>query len=223
MKPLIATFILVLVFNRFIGLESAIIPYPLMVISGFLIWNLFSSALSAGYVSLVSDQILVTHIYIPRLLIPLSSVLSNLTEALITFVIIILLSIFYGVEINSNILLTPLILLTVIMLAYSFSLFLSIIYAKYRDLGFVVPFCLQIGFYLSPIAYGRENISSDLMSLYYLNPFASIIESFRWCLYGSSNDFDFTIFIYPFSLACISLIVSLIFFSKYELNIGDVI
>ncbi len=223
LKPLIATAILVLVFNRFIGLESGAIPYPLLVISGFLLWNLFSNSLSAGYVSLVSEQVLVNKVYIPRLLIPLSSVLSNLSEALITFCLIIIFSYYFDANISLNIIFAPLMIILVVLLSFSLSMFFSIIYARYRDLSYIIPFFLQLGFYLSPIAYSKESVESEYSFYYYFNPFVAIIEFFRWCIFEVNEGFDFSLLIYPLSLTFLIFVISLKFFTIRQKNIGDVI
>ncbi len=223
LRPLIATIILVLVFNRFIGLESKAVPYPLMVISGLLLWNFFSNSVSAGGMSLVADQILVTRTYIPRLIIPLSAVLGNITEVLITFLLLLLLTFYYDADISWRVIFAPAVIFLIFLLALAISLIFTALHAQYRDFSYIIPFFLQMGFYLSPIAFTASNVPEDLKWLYYINPLAGFIEGFRWLLFADSSSIPAAISVYSVVITFVILYIGLVFFLKTERTIADVI
>jgi len=146
-QPLITMVVLSIFFGKLAKVPTEGIPYPLFSFSALVPWTYFATVLTQSSTSIVSNRDLVTKLYIPRLIIPLTPVLSNLIDFIIAFVILIVIMLFYGIYPNAAIIYLPFFILLTIATALSFGLFLSVINVRYRDIGFMLPFIIQIWFF----------------------------------------------------------------------------
>ena len=221
-RPVVAVLTYTLVFGKIAKLSSSGLPYPLFALGGLIAWSFFATSLTQSTISLVENSALLTKVYFPRLILPLSSLGRGSADFAVSAVLFILLLIYYQSPISINIIFFPIFLLTGLCLSFGIGLFFAALCTKYYDLKFAVPFFIQIWFWLTPVAYGLENISSDLKIIFFLNPMTWIIEGFRWSLLGSEG------IGYQIVLTCILLSFSILmagvwYFRSVEGEIADYI
>lgn len=221
-RPVLAVLIYTLVFGKMAQLSSSGLPYPLFTLCGVVAWNYFSTSLMQSTVSLLENSNLLTKVYFPRLILPLSSLGRGSADFLVSAILLILLMIYYQQDVSIKVVFFPIFIITGLCLTCGIGLFFSALCAKYHDLKFVVPFIIQIWFWLTPVAYGIENIPDDLQTIFFLNPMTWIIQGFRWSLLGLDSVG------YQIILACIFVSLSVFFaglfyFRKVEGEIADYI
>jgi len=219
-QPLITMVVLSIFFGKLAKVPTEGIPYPLFSFSALVPWTYFATVLTQSSTSIVSNRDLVTKLYIPRLIIPLTPVLSNLIDFIIAFVILIVIMLFYGIYPNAAIIYLPFFILLTIATALSFGLFLSVINVRYRDIGFMLPFIIQIWFFISPIAYASSLVPSKWQFVYGLNPMVGVIEGFRWALIGKTQAPGTVIFTSTIIVILI-LIFGIGFFLRKETTFPD--
>ncbi len=162
-------------------------PRYVLVFCALLPWQLFANALNASSNSLVTNSHLISKVYFPRLLVPLSAVAVSLVDFLISAVFLVLLMLFYGVLPGLAALLLPLALLLTIAAALSIGLWLTALNVKYRDFRHILPFIVQLGLFISPVAFTSEVVPEKWKFLYSLNPMVGVIDTFRWALLGQGH------------------------------------
>ena len=148
-------------------------------------WNYFASSLNRSSTSLVGSAHLITKVYFPRLVIPISGVLSGLVDFAIAFLVLIGLMVYYSVAPTPAVVLLPVFLLLAMLTALGFGLWLSALNVRYRDINYVVPFLVQVWMYLTPVIYGSTLIPERFRFLPGLNPMTGVVEGFRWALLGN--------------------------------------
>lgn len=184
-RPLATTVILTVVFGRLAGLPSeGAAPYPLMVFTGMLPWFLFSAILGEGSGSLVANANLVAKVYFPRLIIPLSVVITALVDFGINLVILGLMMTWYGFVPGWKVVFLPGFIAMVVLASAGPALFMTALNVKYRDFRYLVPFILQFGLYISPVGFSSDIVPPPWRLWYGLNPLVGAIDGFRWCLTG---------------------------------------
>ena len=222
-RPIVTVVIMVVVFGKIANLPSNGVPYPLLVLAGMLAWQLFSSGMSAASDSLVGNGNLISKVYFPRLVIPLSSIAVSLVDFLVTLPMLVILMVWYGVTPTWSMLLFPVFVLLALVAALSVGLWLSALNVKYRDVRFVIPFVIQFGVYVSPVGFSTTAVPEEYRWLFSLNPVTAIIEGFRWTLLGQADGLT------PLSLGvCLATIAVLLFFGvryfrRTEQSFADVI
>lgn len=162
------------------------IPYPVTSFCGLLLYQLFSGILATSTGCLVENRQMVTKVYFPRIVLPLSSCLRPLLDFGIGLFVLIALMLWYHVIPTAAVLLSPLIVLLTVMAGLSIGLWLSALNAHYRDFGYVVPFVIQLGMVVSPVLYESSLVPSQWTWLYHLNPLAALLDGFRWSLLGTA-------------------------------------
>lgn len=183
-RPLLTLIIFSFVFGRLAGMPSHGMSYPLMVFSGILPWFLFSTTISDCMSCLVTNSGLIGKIYFPRLVIPLSTILVNLFDYLISCLLIIVVMIWSQMMPSMKVFLLPLLTFWVVALALGLGVWLSALTVRYRDLRHLIPFILQLGVYVSPVGYAATVIPEKWQVIYCLNPLVGIIGGYRWALMG---------------------------------------
>jgi len=183
-QPLVLMALFTVVFGMFAKLPSDGVPYPLFVLCALLPWMYFSRALGGASDSLVGSATLVTKVYFPRLILPISKTVSGLVDLLISFVLVVLALAFYRVVPGWQIVLLPLFVAGALLTAFAVGLWLTALNVRYRDIGLLVPFLIQIWMYASPIAYSTSLVPPKLLWIYSLNPIVGIVDGFRWALLG---------------------------------------
>jgi lipopolysaccharide transport system permease protein len=182
LQPLLTVFVFTMIFGMLAGLPSEGLAYPIFVFAALLPWTYFAQALGRCATSLVADASLVDKVYFPRLILPLSATLAPLVDFAITLIILFGMLPLFGVLPSWRILTLPLFLLLAVASVMAFGLWLAALNVRYRDVGNVLPFLLQLWMYASPVAYPMEMVPARWRLLYALNPMASVIAGFRWAL-----------------------------------------
>jgi lipopolysaccharide transport system permease protein len=183
LQPLITMVIFSVIFGQLAKLPSDGIPYPAFSYAALLPWGLFSGALQRAGTSLVANSSLITKVYFPRLVIPISAVAAGLVDFVISFVVLLGLMLYYKITPTWMILTIPLFVLLAILTALAVSLWLSALNVQYRDVQHMIPFLIQAWMYASPVAYSAGLIPTGPWRIIYgLNPMAGVIQGFRWAL-----------------------------------------
>jgi lipopolysaccharide transport system permease protein len=222
LQPIISMVIFSLIFGRFAKLPSEGIPYPVFTFVALLPWQLFANSLMQVSTSLVNNRNLLTKVFFPRLVIPLSAVASGLIDFAISLIILFGLLLYYKINLTINIIFLPFLIVFAILSALAVGLWLSALNVEYRDVQYAVPFIVQAWMFASPVAYSTELIPQGIWRIIYgLNPMAGVIQGFRWALLGS-NPPD-TLFYISIGVVLILLIGGLYYFSRMEETFADVI
>lgn len=221
-QPLLTMVVFTIFFGRLAGVPSDGLPYPLFSFCALLPWTLFSRALSESSNSLVMNSNLISKVYFPRLVIPMSAILAGLIDFGITFVILFGMMAFYGVVPSVTILTLPIFVLFAVITALAVSLWLSALNVEYRDVRYTIPFLTQIWMFASPIAYPSSLVPGEWRFIYGLNPMAGVIEGFRWALLGKIHP-NWGLLGASVVIVLLLLATGLIYFKKMERTFADVI
>jgi lipopolysaccharide transport system permease protein len=222
LQPLTTALIFVLLFGLLGKVPADVaLPYGLFVFPGVIIWQMFSGTLSHATVSLVGNQQLLSKVYFPRLILPLTSVVLNLLDFMVGFVVLIGLFCYYGIAPPWTIVLLPFFILYAAIAALSFGIWLAALNAMYRDVGHLVPFLMQIGFFLTPVVYAANTlVPARWQPFLAMNPMVGVVEGFRWAVLGTGD--------MPVMLLCLSglmlgliLLGGLAYFRRIEGVIAD--
>jgi lipopolysaccharide transport system permease protein len=179
LQPLSLIAVYSVIFSVFVQVPTGGIPYPVFAYVAILPWSFFANSLNSAIPSLVNNMNLVSKIYFPREILPLSAIMVSFIDFLIASSIFVLMLLFYRVAVGSVILLVPLVLLIQVILAFGISLLASAVNVRYRDVRFVIPLALQIWMYLSPIIYPVNLVPERFRPFYFLNPMAVLIDTYR--------------------------------------------
>jgi len=221
-QPAVTLAVFTFVFGRLAGMPSGNVPYPLLVLSGLLPWQLFAAAFSNASGSLVANTHLISKIYFPRLIVPLSSVAVALIDFAVVVVLLAALFAWWHFAPDWRIVFLPLFVLLTLIAALGTGLWLTALTVKYRDFRFVVPFLLQVGLFLSPVGFSSTNLPNWRM-LYSLNPMVGAIDGFRWCLLRGEPPLDAATLAISVAMAILLLISGLWYFRRTERSFADVI
>jgi lipopolysaccharide transport system permease protein len=219
-QPLLTMAIFALVFGRLAKIPSDGLPYPVFFYAALLPWTYFAGALTHATNSVVEHQSMITKVYFPRILLPLSAVLSGLADFFLAFSLLVVLVLFYGIAPTPAVLLWPLFLLLAVATALAVSLWLSALNALYRDVRYAVPFLVQLWLFASPVAYPSGLVPAQWRWLYGLNPMAGVIEGFRWSLTGHGQPPGLLALASTTAVICL-LVGGLTYFQRVEGTIAD--
>ena len=186
LQPLLMMLIFTLFFGKLGGIPSDGVPYPVFTFCALLPWQLFAHALTESSNSLVGNQNLLTKVYFPRLVVPISAVLGGLVDFAIAFVILLILMAYFGIVPGVAILTLPFFILLAVMTALGVGLWLSALNVQYRDVRYTIGFLIQFWLFATPVAYPSSLIPEGWRALYGLNPMAGVVEGFRWALLGKA-------------------------------------
>jgi len=222
LQPAVQTILLTFVFGKLAKMPDGGVPYPMLVLAGLLPWQLFSSAFSGAGNSLVGNSHLISKVYFPRLIVPLSALAVALVDLLILLVIAFPVSLLYGVMPTWRLLLLPVCILLALIIALGAGLWITALTVKYRDFRFITPFLLQIGLFATPVGY-RTDFLPNWRELLSLNPLTGVVNGFRWCLLGSDMSIYESGLPASLLIAAIMLGTGLWFFRRTERQFADVI
>lgn len=187
-QPLLTMVIFTFIFGRVAQIDSEGIPYPVFAYAALLPWTFFANAITSSGNSIVGSAHLITKVYFPRMIIPVSAVGAGLVDFAVAFPMLVALMFYYNIPLTLSLLLfVPLVLLTT-LLAIAVGMWLSAINVKYRDVKFAIPFLVQIWMYVSPVAYPSSVVPARWRTIYSLNPFVGIIDGYRAALFGRAID-----------------------------------
>lgn len=220
-RPVLTMLIFSVVFGQLAKMPSDGFPYPVFVYAGLLPWTFFAASIGASGQSLVGSAHLVSKVYFPRLIIPLSSVGAGLVDLLISTAILLLMMLWYGVGWSVNLLAAPLLLLAVVFTALGVGTLLSALTVAYRDFTHVTPFLVQIWMYVTPVVFPVSLVPERWQWLMYLNPMTGLVEGFRSAFLG--KPFDLTGLGISFAIAAAFFIIGVAYFEKVERRFADII
>jgi lipopolysaccharide transport system permease protein len=221
-QPVMTMIIFTIIFGKFAKLPSEGIPYPIFTYCALLPWNYFARSLSGSSNSLVGASHLITKVYFPRLIIPLSKVFSGLIDFCIAFVILIVMMVWYHISPTGGIFFLPLFMLVAMITSLAVGLWLTALNVKYRDVQFIVPFLTQFWLYASPVAYSTGIVPVKWQWIYALNPMVGVIEGFRWALLGKSAPNTETILLSS-GIVLVIFVSGLYYFKRMERTFADII
>jgi lipopolysaccharide transport system permease protein len=186
LQPVLTMMIFTVVFSYFAKIPSDGVPYPIFAYAALLPWIYFSQAIGRCASSVIGDSSLITKIYFPRLIIPLASVIPPLFDFCWSLFILFGMMAWYGIGPTWGLLAVPAFLLLALMTALGVGLWFSALNVRYRDVGHVVPFLIQIWMFASPVVYPVSLVPEKWRLLYSLNPMVGVIEGFRWAVLGNT-------------------------------------
>ena len=220
-------FLTMVVFSIFFGglaeVPSDGVPYPIFSFTALLPWQMFSNALSVASRSMVQNRHMITKIYFPRIILPLSSVLGGLVDFAIAFVILMGMMWFYRISPTVNVWMLPLLLLLTLITALGVGLWLSALNVLYRDVNYVTPFLTQFWLFITPIAYPTSLLPEKWRMVYALNPMTGVVEGFRWALLGTEQSIDATTMAISVGISILLLVSGLIYFRRTERLFADMV
>lgn len=222
-RPLVTMLAFTVVFGLLAKLPSDGVPYPLLVFAAMLPWNFFSNALSESSSSLISNSNLLTKVYFPRIIVPVSSIIASMIDFAISLVIMAGIMLWYGYLPDWRIVTLPLFLLLALLPVAGAGLLLSALNVKYRDFRYVVPFILQFGLYVSPVGFASSIVPEKWRLLYALNPMVGVIDGFRWALLNGTIEPYWQGLVLSTFLSLTLLVTGFWFFRKTERILADVI
>lgn len=222
-RPVIAMVVFTFIFGRIAKLPSDGAPYSLLVFAGMVPWFFFSAALSESSSSLVSNANLLTKVYFPRLLVPVSAVAVALVDLVIGMALLVLLMLWFGYTPNVRVLALPAFIFLALSAALGLGLWFAALNVKYRDFQFIVPFLLQVGLYVSPIGFSSNLIPERWRLVYAVNPMVSVIDGFRWALLGDTFALRMDSMLISVAVTGAMLCGGLWFFRRTERAFADVI
>jgi lipopolysaccharide transport system permease protein len=224
LRPLLTMVIFTVVFSKLAKLSSdGDIPYAIMVFVGLLPWQLFASSVSESSNSLISNTQLITKVYFPRIIIPISSIISSFIDFLISFAILLLLMAYFRFTPSLNILFLPVFLLLAFLAAAGAGLYITALNVKYRDFRYIVPFIVQIGLYLSPVGFSSSIVPTKYRFLYSMNPMVGVIDGFRWAILGTKSFICLPGFLMSCGITLCILALAIYQFRKMEKTFADII
>ena len=227
-QPFLTMVIMTVIFGRVAGLPTeGAAPYAIMVFAGMLPWQFFASSLSSSSQSLVGNANLISKVYFPRMIVPVSAVVVACVDFLVSFVILAGLMVWYQFLPNLRMLLLPGFVLLAFLAALGPGLILTALNVRYRDFRFVIPFVVQFGLYVSPVGFStqvvQERFGETGLLLYSLNPMVGVIDGFRWAILGGESTVYLPGLLVSLVTVAILLITGIWYFRKTERTFADVI
>ena len=222
LQPFMTMVVFTIFFGRLAKIPTDGVPAPIFYFTALLPWQLFANALTNSSNSLVNDSNLITKVYFPRLIIPISSTLAGVADFLIAFLVLIAMMLYYGIVPTASVVLLPIFIVFVIITSLAASLWLSALNVRYRDVRFTLPFLTQIWLFITPIIYPSTFVPEKWRFLYGLNPMAGVVEGFRWAILGKSNGVG-PLMIVSALVVVIMLIGGLIYFKQTEKTFADIV
>lgn len=223
LRPLLSMMILTLVFRKFGNLPSGPAPYSAMVLCGLLPWQLFAASLSESGNSIVNNSNLISKVFFPRLIVPISSLISSCVDFLISLALLFGLLLFYGYTPSANIVFLPAFIVLAFLTSLAMGVWLSAMLVKYRDIRFIIPFAVQMGLYVSPVGMQSSVVPEGYKFLYSLNPIVGIIDGFRWSILGSAYPLSYQTLAMSVITTVILLVGSIYYFRSVERSFADII
>jgi lipopolysaccharide transport system permease protein len=220
-QPLFMMVVFTLAFGRLAKIPSEGLPYPLFSYAALLPWTLFSEGITRSTSSMITNANIMTKVYFPRLVMPISGILSPLVDFAIAFVILIGMMLYYGFVPTINVLFLPAFILLALATSLGVGLWLSALNVQYRDFQYTVPFLIQLWLFASPVVYPSTLLPEPYRTLFGLNPMAGVIEGFRWALLGTAPP-SYLVAISALMVA-VFLVSGAFYFKRMEKTFADVV
>ncbi len=227
-QPFMSMVIMAVIFGKIAGLPSeGGAPYPIMVFAAMLPWQFFSNALSSASQSIVGNAQLISKVYFPRLIIPTSSIVVSFVDFLVSCLILVGLMVWFQFPPTWRLLALPCFVVLAILAALGPGLIITALMVRFRDFRFLVPFIVQFGLYVSPVAYSssviRDKLGEHLFLWYSLNPMVAVIDAFRWALLGGESTLYWPGFLLSLFVSVVLCLSGIKFFRSTERAFADLI
>lgn len=222
LQPFLTMVVFSVFFGRLAKVPSDGMPYPLFAYTALLPWMFFANGLSHSSNSLVQSAGMLKKVYFPRLIVPMSSILSGVVDFAFAFVVLIALMLWYGVMPTIRIIWLPLLLLLAILTSFGVGLWLSAINVQFRDVRYTIPFITQFWLFATPIAYPSSLLSEPWRTLYGVNPMVGVVEGFRWALLGAQG-LPSSMILLSAGMTCTLLVTGLFYFRRMERSFADIV
>ncbi len=226
LQPLVSMAIFTLLFGVLLKVPSGGAPYPIFAFAALLPWNYFAGAMTRSSGSLINSANLITKVYFPRLIIPLSGVLAGLVDFAVSFVVLLVMMFIYRVPLTWNMLWLPFFLLLAMATALGFGLWLAAMNVRFRDINYLVPFLVQVWMYATPVIYGSTLIPERFRWILGLNPMTGVTEGFRWALLGEQLQAAAApggLFYISIGITLLVLVSGMFFFRATEKTFADIV
>lgn len=223
LQPILSTAVFSVLFGRIVGLPSNGVPYPLFAYCALAPWTYLTHVLPRATYSLVNNYSILTKVYFPRALIPLTPIIAGLIDLAIAMLVLLVLLVVYSVIPTAAVLTLPLWLGLLIALSFGAGLWLSALNIEYRDVGNIVPFMFQVWLFITPVFYSSQLIPEPWRIVYSLNPMVGIVEGFRWALLGTTQPLPVLECTVSSFMVVVILITGLLFFRRREEAFADIV
>lgn len=223
LRPFLTMLVFTLVFGKFAKFPSENVPYPILVFAALLPWQFFANAFSEAGNSLISNANMISKVYFPRLVMPVSAVIVSFVDFLISAIILAGLMLWYGFLPDWRILSLPLFIIMAFMAAMGAGLWTAALNVKYRDFRYVIPFAVQFGLYVSPVGFSSTVVPDQWRLLYSINPMVGVIDGFRWAILGGQTQLYWPGFALSWLLIVVMLFTGVRYFRTTERTFADVI
>ncbi|MCP9767640.1 ABC transporter permease [Lacihabitans sp. LS3-19] len=225
-RPLITMIVMAFAFGKIGKLDTnTAIPFTLVVAPGVIVWLFFSQSLMALSQSIVLNSNLVTKVYFPRLIIPLSTIFLGLVDVLISIILFFIICIYYQFIPDWKIILVPVFIVMTFLSTFGIGLISAVLNVKFRDIGQLIPFVIQFGYFVSPVGYLTASVKATgnpwFYKLFVLNPVTGCIDALRWCMLGDFAKFNWESFIPVIVFLVVTFFISIKFFRKHENSFVD--
>lgn len=222
LQPFMTMVVFSFAFGKLGKIPSEGVPYPVFSYAALVPWYLFANTMTQAGTSLVANANMLQKVYFPRLVLPLSTVLSGLVDFVIAFAVLLAIMACYGIYPQGwEVLTLPLFLLLAIVTALGVGTALAGLNARFRDVQYVLPFVAQLWLFATPVAYPSSLLSSTWQTIYGLNPMAGVVEGFRWALLGTSAPTSLALV--SVGIATLMLIGGLVYFRRAQGSLADII
>ena len=220
LQPLTLMLLYTLIFSHLVSYSDTSPPYALFVFAGLTPWAFCSTSISTSAAGMLNNRSLMTTVYFPREIVPISFVIASLIDPVIAFGVLLSMMLYYSIPISMTILVTIPIFGILVILVISICLFVSSIQVRLRDISVALPLVLQVLVFTTPIVYPASAVPADLQSLYWLNPFAILVESFRDAVIGGGIPHARDM-LYCTVIGVVCFLISYLIFKKIEPTIVD--
>lgn len=227
-QPLLNMIIMTIIFGKVAGLPSVgDAPYAIMVFAAMLPWQFFSNSVTNASGSIVNNAGMISKVYFPRLIVPCSTIGVSLVDFAVSLSILGGLMVWYQFLPTWKLLLLPAFILLAIVSALGPSMLITALMVRFRDFRFLVPFIIQFGMYISPVAYStavvREKVGDFWFFVYCLNPLVGVIEGFRWAILGTGESLSAPSVMMSLCLSIALFVAGILYFRKTERSFADII
>ncbi|MGK2905860.1 MAG: ABC transporter permease [Desulfuromonadales bacterium] len=224
LRPLLTMIVFTVIFGKLAKFPSeGAAPYAIMVYAAMLPWQFFSNSLSEASNSLIGNEKLISKVYFPRMIIPVSSVITSFVDFLISSVILVVIMAWYQYWPSLRIVTLPFFIAIAFAAAMGIGLWLTALNVKYRDFRYIVPFIVQFGLYVSPVGFSSSIVPEQYRLLYSLNPMVGVIDGFRWAILGGESNIYLPGFCLSLAVVAVLLVYGVYYFRMTEKKFADII
>lgn len=220
-QPLFTTLLLTVVFGSLAKVDSNGMPYIIFSAAAVIPWTYFSNSMNEASTSLTTNANLITKVYFPRLILPLSIVITKLLDFIIAFIVLLIVTISQGFYPNINYLYIPLLILISMLSAAGIGMWLSSLAVQYRDINYAMTFLMQLLMYAAPVVYSTYALPQKYQLLYAINPMVGVIESYR-AIFSGLTPIPYNFLLVGSISALIVFVTGVLYFKRMEKNFADV-